>query len=825
MTDRVTISVCMVAYNVQDWIAEAIESVLMQRTGYRWELIISDNASTDRTPAIMAEYAARYPDRIRPFFQKTNVGAIQNYAFVLKQARGAYIAILDSDDFWTDPEKLQIQTAFLIVHPEAVLVAHYADELADGVRSDFTNHPEPTFTLIDLLTYRVSIPSFSVMFKNRDFNALPDWYFDSGLGDTALWIYLALMQPGVMHLLPRYMGTYRLRSDSLFHSQSPEAKIRMNLQFYQALLKGLPSDYHHYCCTGLSTWYRALGGEYRQKQSGRRWVNVLKAGVFYARSLRWYLRSLSCSGRQDPDRALEARSSGLRPRIAVLWLCGDQLPDLVELDRIYAQTLPVRVHCAVAPGYARSVRALLPDTVSVHVLDAGLTTDLMAILAAIEGDYVAIIQAGDQWTETDKLARQSAYMDAHTDAVITYHPWGWQTESGTLKLPVSRKCVGSAVDFLSGNMGPIWSSSVMLDPKKCGSAVQCRIRSGFLVFPELPRDGHFHRFSAQVMGITPVSCPSPGGFVPELVSSCTAMLQEVIPQLLPELRFLVWRFYSDLNCLSAHYSSGLSQLRLRIRMRWYTIAYTSYALVSANPEVRERRNQRIRTSWANRCHQFKLTLRYYTSTRYPISDYFGYSRGTPLDRYYIDSFVARYRRHIRGTVLEVGETVYTHTYSEDVFVRPVMLWYSGEPETPVGCDYIRADLVTGAGIPDQQFDCFIMTQTLPVIFDVEQAVANAFKLLKPGGHLLITVPAISQQGSDEMATYGWYWSFTSFSLRRLLEAHVPADCIQLEAFGNMKAAIGFLKGRVVQEFRKADLDFKDPCYEMTVCACVKKPEV
>ena len=111
--DTVRVSVCMVAYNQKDYIAQAIESVLMQKTNFKFQLIVGDDASTDGTTEIIQKYAKKYPDIIKPIFHKKNEGPFNNSKSVYQAAKTEFVAILDGDDYWTDPLKLQDQIDFL----------------------------------------------------------------------------------------------------------------------------------------------------------------------------------------------------------------------------------------------------------------------------------------------------------------------------------------------------------------------------------------------------------------------------------------------------------------------------------------------------------------------------------------------------------------------------------------------------------------------------------------------------------------------------------------------------------------------------------------
>lgn len=120
MEREIAVSVIMLAYNQEAYIAQAIESVLAQQTGFRYELLIGDDASPDGTGEIAEDYARRYPDRIRVFRRPENLGASRNAYELLCQAQGRYLAFCEGDDYWTAPDKLAVQYAFLEEHPDLI---------------------------------------------------------------------------------------------------------------------------------------------------------------------------------------------------------------------------------------------------------------------------------------------------------------------------------------------------------------------------------------------------------------------------------------------------------------------------------------------------------------------------------------------------------------------------------------------------------------------------------------------------------------------------------------------------------------------------------
>lgn len=133
----------------------------------------------------------------------------------------------------------------------------------------------------------------------------------------------------------------------------------------------------------------------------------------------------------------------------------------------------------------------------------------------------------------------------------------------------------------------------------------------------------------------------------------------------------------------------------------------------------------------------------------------------------------------------------------------------------VGCDT--------STIPANTFDCLILTQTLQTIFDLRSAVHTVFHCLKPGGVALVTTPGISKISRYDMDRWGYYWSFTTKSGYKMFEDVFPAANIQVNAYGNVLAAIAFLQGWAVEELKPGELDYIDPDYELLITVRAVKP--
>ena len=197
----------------------------------------------------------------------------------------------------------------------------------------------------------------------------------------------------------------------------------------------------------------------------------------------------------------------------------------------------------------------------------------------------------------------------------------------------------------------------------------------------------------------------------------------------------------------------------------------------------------------------------------PLCPYFGYSRGTPIDRFYIERFLAANAGDIKGRVLEVGDDSYSKRFGGERISRQDVLdvRHDHDHATIVG------DLSQPGILPEQAFDCIILTQTLHLIFDLEGAVSQLHHALRPQGILLLTVPGVSSVDRSEWAS-SWLWSFTEPSLSRVLSGPFEPEHVTCSVFGNLFAASAFLHGAALEDVRTASLMPPDPYYPVLVAA-------
>jgi SAM-dependent methyltransferase len=194
----------------------------------------------------------------------------------------------------------------------------------------------------------------------------------------------------------------------------------------------------------------------------------------------------------------------------------------------------------------------------------------------------------------------------------------------------------------------------------------------------------------------------------------------------------------------------------------------------------------------------------------PFASAWGYDRGMPVDRWYIERFLREHRADVTGRVLEVKDSGYTDRFGTGVTERAVLDVDAGnERATHV------ADLAVGDGLPDAAFDCVVLTQTLQYIFDVRAALAQVHRILRPGGVLLATVPVTSPVCEPWRPDH---WRFTPSGVRLLLDEAFGPGAATVQGHGNVLAQVAFLEGLAAEDLTESELALDDERFPLVVCA-------
>lgn len=195
----------------------------------------------------------------------------------------------------------------------------------------------------------------------------------------------------------------------------------------------------------------------------------------------------------------------------------------------------------------------------------------------------------------------------------------------------------------------------------------------------------------------------------------------------------------------------------------------------------------------------------------PIDPNWGYERGKPIDRVYVERFIGDHARDIRGRVLEIAAPDYTTRFGSNVERVDILTATKGNAQST-----IVGDLVDAPQIPSDSFDCAIVTQTLQFIYDVRSALATLHRILAPDGVLLVTAPGLTKISSIEDEVFGEWWHYTGRSLRRLGEEAFGVGNVEIATYGNVLSAAGFLYGLAESDLEPEELATRDPLFEVTI---------
>ena len=234
MNNKVEVSICCITYNQEKYIREAIESFLMQKTNFGYEIVIHDDASTDNTVAILKEYQQKHPDKVVLILEKENQYSKNPNSvleIVFKKARGKYIAVCEGDDGFTDEMKLQKQYD-IMENGNYVMCSHNTDIMDESgeLINRGKGRNKNIITIEDFLTNRGNMHTSSLFFRKKDVQQLPIFFKESLLGDLPLKLFL--LNKGNCYMLNDYCFFYRKNAEnswSVKQKQDPEKK-RKNVQ-------------------------------------------------------------------------------------------------------------------------------------------------------------------------------------------------------------------------------------------------------------------------------------------------------------------------------------------------------------------------------------------------------------------------------------------------------------------------------------------------------------------------------------------------------------------------------------------------------------------
>lgn len=272
MTETPLVSISCITYNHGPYIRNTLESFLAQKTDFPYEILIHDDASTDDTREILKEYEARYPELIRPIFQVENQYSkgICNVsgAFNFPRARGRFIAMCEGDDYWTDPEKLQLQADYMRQHPDCAMTFHAARIVTESrAFMKKTIRPYRKSRLVtpeEVIDKPFNYPTASLMFRTDLAKVLPGWYHDCPIGDVPIHIFMAAH--GSVYYFDRYMSAYRLGAADSWTTSMKKGDPGAVEKRYRKHLADLEAMYGAFDRDTEGRYHEAILSELRRKR-------------------------------------------------------------------------------------------------------------------------------------------------------------------------------------------------------------------------------------------------------------------------------------------------------------------------------------------------------------------------------------------------------------------------------------------------------------------------------------------------------------------------------------------------------------------------------
>ena len=293
------VSVLVVTYNHARFVRQALDSALAQRLPQPFEVLVSEDYSTDGTREIVEEYAKRHPHLVRLLLSERNLHSNEVVARGVRAARGRYVAVLDGDDYWTSDDKLGAQVAFLDKRPDVTICFHNVQVVDEHSQTSgrLWNAPgQPEVSGLHELLRGNFIATSSVAYRRAAVSEIPAWY--GGFFPVTDWpLHVLYAREGRIGYLDRTLGAYRLHDGGLFSTLGEREKLEANADFYRRLRAFSPGPLAAEVARGQRDYFFGWADEFRRRGDRR----------MLLRCLRW---------------AWEGRLSAARPDRSVLPMAG-----------------------------------------------------------------------------------------------------------------------------------------------------------------------------------------------------------------------------------------------------------------------------------------------------------------------------------------------------------------------------------------------------------------------------------------------------------------------------------------------------------------------
>ena len=501
------------------------------------------------------------------------------------------------------------------------------------------------------------------------------------------------------------------------------------------------------------------------------------------------------------------------------------------LRSVFAQTRPADQIIVVDDGSTdqpEKVTAKFPGCVLIRQENRGLSAARNTGLRAADGDVILFLDADDLLRE-DALKSALACRIAHPEAAFVY--------GGHYRVDVSGKIMGEAkftptgadpfADLLRGNCigmhaTVLYDRAILLEYGGFDETLRkCEDYDVYLRLSRSHTIGHHNDIVAdyRIHG-TNMSANSR-----KMLQGVETVLRKHRPAIEGDKRYLaawrdghrIWRrYYAEERLAAAHKSSFGEKLKAVME----SSSMAPRDIIGKIGRSALRKAARVVPASGKRAVKRLLgrpvapplgKVRMGDLARqWPICPDFGFDRGTPVDRFYIENFLAGNRADIRGRVLEIGDAAYSRRFDAGITQQDVL---HVDPQAPEAT--IIGDISEPGTLPRDTFDCMIITQTLHLIYDMRAAVKEMHDALKPGGTLLLTVPGISPVDRGDWGAT-WFWSLTANAASRLFAEQFAPEQLTVLSNGNVFAATCFLQGMALEEIDTAKLDVVDPSYPVVV---------
>jgi len=276
--EAIAVSVLVVTYNHASFVRQALDSALAQRLPQPFEILISEDRSTDGTREIVEEYAERHPEIVRPLLSERNLRSNEVVARGFRSARGRYVALLDGDDYWTGDDKLRTQVELLDTRPDITICFHnvqVVDERSESVGRLWNGPDQPELSGLHELLRGNFIATSSVVYRRTAVVEIPAWY-ESFFPVTDWPLHVLFAREGRIGYIDRTLGAYRLHSGGLFSTLEEREKLEANADFYRRLRAHSSAPFAAEIARAQRDYFLGWADEFRRRGDRRMLLRCLR---------------------------------------------------------------------------------------------------------------------------------------------------------------------------------------------------------------------------------------------------------------------------------------------------------------------------------------------------------------------------------------------------------------------------------------------------------------------------------------------------------------------------------------------------------------------